>query len=57
MTAAVINAAPSTTNTNDKPKKLDSGTTKSSNSDKNPRIVNVDDIDHHKEGDYRYPHY
>ena len=43
MTAAVINAAPGTTNTNNKPKNPGLGTIKSSNSHDNPGIGNRDD--------------
>lgn len=56
MTAAVINAAPGTTNTNNKPKNPGLGTIKSSNSHDNPEIGNRDDRDHHRDGDYRDRH-
>jgi preprotein translocase subunit SecG len=66
MTFAVVNAAPGTTKTNDKPKKpesgatqssdskknpVDSGATKSSNSKKTPGIGSGDDNDRHRHGD------
>ena len=56
MTAAVINAAPGTTNINYKPKNPGLGTIKSSNSQDNPGIGNGDDRDHHRDGDYRDRH-
>ena len=52
MTFAVVNAAPGPTNTNDKPKKLDSGATKSSNSKKNLEIGSWD-FDRHRDIDDR----
>ena len=51
MTFAVVTAAPGTTKTNDRPKKPESGATKSSDSKKNPGIGSGDDKDRHRHGD------
>jgi len=52
MTFAVVDAAPGTTKTNDKPKKPDSGATKPSDSKNTPGIGSEDHKDRHKHGDF-----